>query len=203
MNVIVSKRISSRFYHREDCLFVTQIPEEERLQLPEKTAVRMGYHPCGCWKTDFSVSSLKKIPELPELRGLSYDIDKPNNTVYVRTSCGFWKMIRDNECLWVLYHRNTFDAALSTDELKQGEFHRQNDVERCSYPQDLARYIRKHDIAKQIIRDDYRNLPKTNRQEREYYEKAKRKARKREQERLDHLFDMLDSGVDNRDMLDY
>ena len=203
MNVMVNKKISSRFYHREDCLFVSQIPPEDRLQLPEKTAVRMGYCPCGCLKTDFSVSSYQEIPELPELRGLTCEIDKLNNTIYVRTSCGFWKLIRDMKCLWSLYHRNTFDDSLSTEECKQGGFHRQSDTEKQPPPKPLLHYIRKHDIANRIIRKNYQNLPKSTKKEREYYEQAKRKDQLLQQQRLDHLFTMLEQGSDNKSMLDF
>lgn len=203
MNVIVNKKISSRFYHREDCLFVQQIPPEDRLQLPEKEAVRMGYCPCGCLKTDFSVSSYQEIPELPELRGLSYDIDKPNNTIYVRTSCGFWKMHRNKDCLWTLYHRDEFDSSLTLEELKQGHFHPQTDTEKQQNPGVHAKYIRKHDIAKKIIAENYRELPKKTKRQRQYYKSAKRKSQMQEQERLDHLFELLESDVDNRDMLSY
>ena len=35
MTVIVSRKVSSRFYHRADCLFVTQIPQEDQLRLSD------------------------------------------------------------------------------------------------------------------------------------------------------------------------
>ena len=54
-----------------------------------------------------------------------------------------------------------------------------------------------------IIAENYRKLPKKTKRQRQYYKSAKRKSQMQEQERLDHLFELLESDVDNRDMLSY
>ena len=49
----------------------------------------------------------------------------------------------------------------------------------------------KHDEAKKIMQEDYRNLPRRTKKQKRYYEQAKRKDRRAQIQRLDQLFDSL------------
>ena len=93
-----------------------------------------------------------------------------------------------------LYHLNHFDPSLTTERMIHSTFHRQNDVRPSSSPNQLIRYILKHDEAMKIIADDYRKLPQNTRKEKKYYEIAKRRDRRQKGRRVNMLLDSLSRG---------
>lgn len=203
MSVVISRYSKKKYYHSENCSYARRILPHNRMLMSKKKAAKRGYCPCSCMQQDRTVITVFGAVELPDLNGIEYSFEKDRKTVYIKTNIGFWKMIKNKDSEWVLYHRNTFSPELPLNELKAGKFHRQNDVKKTCNVEDLPVYIKKHDVAKAIIREDYRKLPQSTGKERDYYRKAQKKAKRKESRRLNHLFAMLDAGVDNRVMLAY
>lgn len=79
---------------------------------------------------------------------------------------------------------------------EKGQFHRQKDCAPATSLNKIIFYIAKHDKAKQIIKDDYKKLPKSTKRERKYYNHAKQKMKKRESRdkmyRLDQIYKELE-----------
>ena len=78
------------------------------------------------------------------------------------------------------------------EQATHGAYHRQTDVKPEESMQKLINYIVAHDKAKRIIREDYRNLPKSTSRQRKYYRQAQNKIRRRNtrqaRQRMDELF---------------
>ena len=76
------------------------------------------------------------------------------------------------------------------------QFHRQKDCSTSTSFSRIVSYIAKHDKAKQIIKEDYRKLPKSTKRERKHYNHAKQKMQKRESRdkmyRLDQIYKELE-----------
>ena len=53
-------------------------------------------------------------------------------------------------------------------------FHCQRDVLETDSVLSLVNYVIKHDKAKKIMQEDYRNLPRRTKKQKRYYEQAKR-----------------------------
>ena len=122
----------------------------------------------------------------------TYRYAEQTDTLYFWTETGFWKVFWMEQEGYVLYHLNNYNPDKSFGALTHGQFHRQKDVKPTFTVMQLVTYICKHDRAKKIIADNYRQLPKSSRKLRKYYYAAQYRERKREARRLDDIFAELE-----------
>lgn len=71
-------------------------------------------------------------------------------------------------------------------------YHRQRDMHEAGSIMRMLRYIQGHDEFRQFGPADYRQMPRRTRQQRYYYNSAKRLQEKRTARRLDSLFLMIE-----------
>lgn len=103
-----------------------------------------------------------------------------------------WKIMEDKQNhYYILFHKNTKKIPK-----EKRQFHRQKDCSTSTSFSRIVSYIAKHDKAKQIIKEDYRKLPKSTKRERKHYNHAKQKMQKRESRdkmyRLDQIYKELE-----------
>ncbi len=206
MKVIVSMKARARVYHKRGCIYADRIQYGNRLEMRERDAEEAGYGRCrfceGLW------GSVRCMQRRPDPRGgspwtewqgwadqgVELTYDRWSDTLYARTSRGFWKIYYREGIGNLLYHANHCSLTDETEQLKRGAFHRQSDVKAEPSVSKLLLYIRRHDIAMEIVDTDYRQLPRSTRRQRKYYRNAERRVQRAQKRRVNDLFSMLDRG---------
>lgn len=207
MNIIISMKARSRVYHKRGCMYETRIRYGNRMEMDIREAEENGYCPCRfCAGLRGSVRCMHRLPDprgrastLTEWeawadQGVELTYDRRSDTLYARTTKGFWKIFYREGIGMLLYHRNRYALADATEALKRGDYHRQSDVRPEPAVRKLITYIRRHDTAKEIIDVDYRQLPRNTRKQRKYYRCAEQRAKRAEKRRVRDLFSMLERG---------
>lgn len=195
MDVVISKRRGAITYHDPNafCPYVKRISKKNRRYLPDYIAKKKGY--CKC---KFCMS-LRGIAYKYRQRGYDCMYDKVSNSICIRTDISFWKAIwYEDEEAFHLFHMNAygyknFNPNLPSRVLVGGRFHRQTDVPPKATLDSIINYILAHDKNKKIIMDDYRKMPKNTAKQRKYYKQAKKRKRRDELRRLDHIFKQLEN----------
>lgn len=180
--MIISYHSTAKVYHQRGCWHIKRIKNQHRMHLTNKAALKYGYRPCKCCgNLKGTIRSLSvSLESLEKDRNLKLEYDSITDTLYIRTETGFWKIYWKERAGLLLYHLNNYETEKTMEELKSGDFHRQRDVYETEYLQNILTYIEKHDRAKKIIADDYRNLPKKTKKERMYYRKAERREKRKQ-----------------------
>lgn len=206
MNVIVSMRARARVYHKRGCIYADRIRYGNRLVLDEGAAEEAGYVTCRfCAGLRGSVRCMQRRPDPRKDspwtewqgwadQGVEVTYDRQTDTLYARTSRGFWKIYYREGIGNLLYHANRCTLRDETEQLKRGTFHRQSDVKADPSVSKLLLYIRRHDTAMEIVETDYRQLPRSTRRQRKYYRSAERRVQRAQKRRVNDLFSMLERG---------
>lgn len=126
--------------------------------------------------------------------GVCCTYDSKSKMLYVSTDIGFWKIRLSRESSeYLLFHRNQYHKDMPLCEAVDGKFHRQRDCKPTMSLDKLLNYITRHDQAKEIIKEDYRNLPQKTKKQKKYYRQAKKKAARRARNRVDQILDNIDT----------
>lgn len=75
-------------------------------------------------------------------------------------------------------------------------YHLQMDVPWEQSPYKHIKYIYRHDEAKKIEKEDYRNLPQKTKREKHYYQQAKRREQRKSTRRVMNIFEQLERKED-------
>ena len=190
----MSKQSGSMVYHRPECRYARKIYKRNRMQLPWQDAERKGYRPCKCCNTMKFLYGLEQDAiEAFCKQQHSMDADFVNNEVYVRTDVGCWKIhYKAKEQKFILFHRNYVKGHIALEDVEKVPYHRQRDMHEAGSIMRMLRYIQGHDEFRQFGPADYRQMPRRTRQQRHYYNSAKRLQEKRTARRLDSLFLMIE-----------
>ena len=196
MNVTLSTTSRSKVFHLPGCPYDNRIRFENREDMNRWEAAHMGYRPCKYCSTMRGYHHIRKpfMKQMTKQHETQFTLAKDTDTLYIRTDAGFWKMYTKVDMQYRLYHLNTFDASLSTEQMMRGKYHQQKDVKFSTSPNSIIHYIIKHDEAKKIIEDDYRKLPRSTRKEKKYYEKARNRDGRRKKRQLYSLLDCISRG---------
>ena len=196
MKVIISDHSRAKVYHRVGCPHAARIMHKHRMDIPVTRADALGYRKCKCCgNLRGSIRALTVSPEkLGEGRNMDVSYDKKTDTLFIRTETGFWKTFWKDDIGLLLYHLNCFDKSKSTEQLSHAAFHRQGDVPPTESLEKILTYIENHDLAKQIIADDYRKLPQRTRKQRKYYRQAESRNRRQQINRVFAIFVDLEKG---------
>lgn len=197
MLVVASSEVNKkqRVYHRCGCMYDRRIKPDNRLELSEEKALRKHYKKCKyCSGMQGDVNIHKKaFVTWEHKKDMRFTFDKQTETLYIQTNIGFWKLFMKEELgMYLLYHCNKFNESMSYKESIHGDFHRQVDVKATESLEKIVDYIYAHDRAKVKIKDDYRKLPKSTKQQKKYYRAAERRDRRNAMRRLDMIFKSLE-----------
>ena len=182
---------SQRLYHRPECPKCNDIPQEYRHEYTWSQVKRMGLPMCPyCNKLAGYIRCNQKDFERFKSQGIKYYIDETTQTIYIRTSQGFWKAFLCENNQYKLKHRNQFHPNMSWNQLKYGDFHTQIDCKVTGNLSAIIEYIIAHDRAKDIIHTKgYQYLPKSSKKQKRYYEAAKKRAKDEEFRRVWQLLE--------------
>lgn len=198
--MVISKKSDQMIYHEEDCPYAKRIRKKYRRHISEDTAKEQGYHSCSyCGGLHGMYLKFRDNPNYFQIRqkGLSVSYDRIDRGLCFRTSNGFWKvLIRGPVETFKLWHLNHghFDPELPDKILMRRTFHRQMDVKETLNMGRIIQYISDHDRAKRIIDDDWKKLPKSTPKQKKYYKQARKRAKRKENRRIDELFKKLEKG---------
>lgn len=197
MDVIVSmaQRKEKPVFHKAGCSYVKRMKPWNRMSISEKAAIQRQFCSCKrCCGLKVELETDEKIARLRQQGAITTDYNPGTKTLYVRTNIGCWKMFsRDDPSLLYLYHMNVYQKDMSLAEIMRGGYHRQTDVPLKRSLAELVDYIVAHDRAKEIIRLDYRKLPRATKRQRKYYQQAEKRNRRQQYRRLDELFRQIEA----------
>ena len=191
--MVISKKSGQMIYHEETCPYAKRMDKKYRRYISEQHALEKGYRACS-YCGGLHGFFLRYTDDSGNLAA-SYD--KKDKAICFRTDVGFWKVIAQGEPeTYRLWHLNgsDFDKNVESKYLMRRSFHRQVDVKSTLNIGKIIQYIRDHDKAKKIIRDDWKKLPKKTSKQKKYYEKYKKKEKRRQHKRIDELFKKLEKG---------
>lgn len=196
MKVIVSSNAPKGriVYHYSGCMYEKRIKESNKKSIKLGTAKYSGYCACRyCSGLGGHIRVYRKlIDKSTKKHGHRYKYDKNNDSLYIATDVGGWKIEADMNGKFCLFHMNQFKENMSFDEFPSARYHIQSDVKKSESVESFLDYITRHDIAKKIIADDYRKLPKSNKKEKMYYYKAKAQKKRKERRRVNSIFRKLE-----------
>lgn len=197
MDVIVSmaQHKGNTVFHKPGCTHVKRMRPWNQMVIPEKMAIKKGYCSCKhCCGLKVELETDEKIARLQQQGVIVTDYNPKTRTLYIRTGIGCWKVFtRDDPSLLYLYHRNVYQEGMTLAEIMTGGYHRQTDVPLKRSLVELIDYIVAHDRAKEIIRLDYRKLPRATKRQRKYYQQAEKRNRRQQSRRVDELFRQIES----------
>lgn len=190
---MMSKESASKVYHRPECRYAGMIYKRNRTQMYWENAEAKGYRPCKCCdSTEFLYELEKdKIEQYAEQYHL--DVDIRNHKVYVRTDAGCWKIVyKISDQHFILLHRNYVKGRIPLEDVEKAPYHRQGDMAESSTIMKYLKYIKAHDEFKQMMSQDYHQMPQSTKQQRAYYRAAKKRETRRSIRRMDNLFAMIE-----------
>ena len=185
-----------RVYHKINCIYAKRIKFENRIEMSPKQAENRKFCECKyCAGLKGDIRTHKKqIKNWEEKQKMTLTYHENSNTLYVQTEIGCWKIFRKAENgKYVLYHRNIYDKNMPTEEIFNGDYHRQKDMNTTESIDKIIHYIAAHDKANAIIMDDYHKLPQQSKKQKKYYRQAKRRVKAQSYRRLDSIFAMLEA----------
>ena len=186
---VVSTRLDKSVYHDSRCRYVQRIYKRNRKALSEQELLNARYKPCKyCNGIHFFINLYKaEIEKFCSNNNYEYDVIK--HQLFIRTNISCWKIVYlKREGVFVLYHRNHTKRHIKRSEIFKCGYHLQKDVSEKKMIQEFFDYIRKHDTFRTDEYKDYKKLPRDTKQQKEYYNKAKKKNRRKGIRTVDRLF---------------
>lgn len=202
--MIVSRNSKKKIFHEPDCPYVKRISDKYRKALTLDQARSKGYRPCSwCGNTHGLYWKMTKYPKAfpEEISKMKLSFDKDWKAICFNTGTGFWKMMWSNdEAGYRLYHLNKdhYSTNAKDTQLMRRQFHRQKDVKTTKRIGTIVTYIFNHDKAKRIMKDDWKKLPRQTQQQKEYYNKVKKKERRKSIRRVEDIFKQLERERKNK-----
>lgn len=202
-NVTISRNSKLKIYHARDCMYAKRIDQKYKRIWPKEKALSKGYKPCSwCGGIHGTYLFLRDYPRanVRELQDLKLSYDRDTKSICFRTDIGFWKVREKYNEGYKLFHlnRNCFDQAVSDHELMKRNFHRQVDVDTTTRINKIIKYIADHDKAKKIMEENWRNLPKQTKKQKDYYKQARKRERRKSIRRVDDIFKQLEEERKNK-----
>lgn len=191
---IISYESTGMVYHRPNCKYVKRIKPRNQMQIFWEHAERRGYRPCKCCD---GINYLYKC-ELSNINNYAeqynMDIDMKDNKLYVRTDVGGWKIIYIfREQKFILLHRNYCTGRINLEEVDKAPYHRQGDMPQAGKIMKLLKYIKKHDEFKQNTPKDYHLMPRDSKKQKKYYADARKREARRNAQKVEYLFALIES----------
>lgn len=124
---------------------------------------------------------------------IAYD----ESALYILTDMAAWKIVyRPRRDWFQLFHAPFQGQKLTMEQAKTAYYHLQMDVPWEQSPYKHIKYIYRHDEAKKIEKEDYRNLPQKTKREKHYYQQAKRREQRKSTRRVMNIFEQLERKED-------
>lgn len=191
---VVSMEAKNMVYHRAECRYAKKIYKRNKMLVPKQAAEKQGYRPCKCCDSMNFFYQLGKEEITSYAQEKNMNLDFKDGKIYVRTDAGCWKILYIKSIQkFILHHKNHVEGRIALEEIENGGYHRQWDVETAKSIMDYLQYIQKHDTYKPIMLSDYHQLPRDSKEQKKYYNVARRRDKRRSARRVDMLFAMIES----------
>lgn len=196
MYFYVSTLSRKKVYHKDGCPYISKIGSKYKRKINPDAKRYQDWRECKyCGGTRGYARVFHKRP-------YRHSIEKKcrcywehgTDNLYISTKLGFWKIYLKHDPFsrrWLLFHANHYDREKSINQMMHSAYHRQRDVGPTDNIDSIVSYIVSHDKNKEIASYDYRKLPKKTKQQKKYYESAKKKARREYAEHMNQLFNSI------------
>lgn len=194
--MIISAKSEARVYHLPGCRYAERMKEENVIHRTVKWATKRRFRPClWCFCLNGRMHGEKEEVK-KYLANTGYEMEKREETLYIRGQTGFWKLQYNRDSNdFSLFHGNGTEKTASVEEAENIGYHRQGDAPIHHSVLETCRYIVKHDEAKKILSmGSYRDLPRSTGKQKQYYYSARKKERINGIRRVEDLFRKLEEG---------
>lgn len=175
LGIVYASR-DSKTYHEAWCPYAKRLKHKELIQ--EEKARERGQCECKFCRSARGIVYRYRYLLLGEIECL---YDKVDDAICFKTDAGFWKLVWMEDQAWHLFHLNhgCFWKERPADQMMRRKFHRQVDVLPSTSVAKIVNYIREHD--KNLVRTDgdYRKMPRSTKKQQKYYNRAKKRAKKK------------------------
>ena len=139
-----------------------------------------------------------QVMQIKEFAARHYmEIAYDESALYILTDMAAWKIVyRPRRDWFQLFHAPFQGQKLTMEQAKTAYYHLQMDVPWEQSPYKHIKYIYRHDEAKKIEKEDYRNLPQKTKREKHYYQQAKRREQRKSARRVMNIFEQLERKED-------
>jgi len=188
---IMSIEAKSRIYHKPGCRYIKKIKRRNLISMPMTEANECGYRVCK-YCNSINHHYLVEQPALDRYeRSRNMKFNFIDGILYVKSELGCWKIVYSKQYEdFVLYHRNNTYKELDFEHPQFESYHRQIDKYKANSIQDYLSYIYNHDKYKAAIA---RGEEVTTFSSKKYARKEARAKKRREINRVNNLFKMLES----------
>lgn len=183
--------MESSIYHQPSCRYVTWIKDKNLMTIKQDRAQRKGFRPCKCCNTmSHRYKNEKSVIDFFDTKkGLDFLYSR--NSLYVKTNESCWKLVYLPEEERIgMFHRNHSSVPVNFEEPWKERYHRQNDRFKYCTIEDALYYIYDHDRFRAAINAGEKDPLLSSKK---YKNSARRAIKKREQNRLDDLFRMIEN----------
>lgn len=197
MNVLYSRKSRKKIFHKSGCPYLKRIKYSDIMRIDIHDAYSdSDFYECKyCGgRKGYARTFKKRTNRYGIERNMNCFWDDETNALYLQTNFGFWKLVWNCEInQFILYHQNSswWNPKRPIKKQFHTAFHRQGDVPPNKSFDKIVDYIYAHDKAKRIINNNYKRLPHKTKKQKKYYNHAQRKAKKREAQRIDKLFNQI------------
>lgn len=188
------KRVMSmeaNIYHKPHCHHAKRIQDKNKIVMDPKAAKSHGYRPCKCCnKMNFSYNDeLCSIDYHERKRGMQFNYK--GNSLYVKTNVGGWKLVYSPKSeLFTLFHRNRSKQEIDFANPEKEQYHLQKDHANFISINEALNYIHEHDKFREAEQQGCKFIVFS---DKKYQKQAEKRKRRKQLNRVDYLFRMLES----------
>ena len=191
---IASKTSGKKIYHTSFCNYVKRIKPDNCLEYENVKILReKGYRACNCCSPMGRRFRTEKVRLLKFAKEHQMKIWFYDNTVYMETLHGSWRVIYlGREQKMCLHHANAeiYKYCKKKDGKIQHTYHEQTNA-RCNSLMGFAKYVYNHDIWKRDNLERYKQMPKNTEKQRRKYKMEKQISDKKKIHNVLNLIEAL------------
>lgn len=198
------KRVMSmetKIYHKPHCHHAKRIQDKNKMVMDPKAAKSYGYRPCKCCNAmSFSYNDeLCSIDYYERKKGMQFNFK--DGILYIKTNIGCWKLVYSRGMeMFALYHRNRSKQEVDFSNPDQEYYHLQKDQTYfCSINAAMS-YIFDHDKYREAEQQGCKVIVFSHKK---YQKQAEKRERRKQKNRVDYLFRMLESQNEGYKELSY
>ena len=191
---VASNMGKRKLFHNDTCRHVTNIRPKHRVWFSgEDDARSAGYTYCSCCSPVGKIYRKEKAAIDKAVSGKGVKVSYYDGTLYVDTMIGTWKIARNSQHRFSLWHGNTesYEKCRKENGRIIHKYHAQIDIRSSMSILYFIEYIINHDAWRSEQASDYKSLPKNTKKQKKAYRESKRKAEARAKLNVYNLLERL------------
>lgn len=188
------KRVMSmetKIYHKPNCHYVKKIQDKHKIVMSKKEAKSFGYRACRCCnEMNFSYhNELQTMDYFENKKGMQFNYK--DGILYIKTNIGCWKLVYSRGMeLFALYHRNRSKQEVDFTKPEKEQYHLQKDKIYYISIREALKYIYDHDKYREAEQQGCEFIVFSHKK---YQKQAEKRKQRQQMNRVDYLFQMLES----------